>query len=181
MFNNHSMSVVTDLNLIADQINNIDFITVAAITSEGNYPNHPNIYNAGILMPSTELLMEWADGNVQALYYHYPQYLLSKDPDDMIIALIAAMTKKNIILYIPNDEFQVYGMLLLNHLAFTYGITCNFMNTQFFINQSKIGYIISKFYLNDFIDAEQYLEMYPGNQQLPEHWSYIHILILWIL
>ena len=62
MFNDHTMSVVLDLNLIANEIRNIDFVTVAAITTS-NYPDLPNVYYAGVLIPPTEILMEWADGN----------------------------------------------------------------------------------------------------------------------
>lgn len=168
MFNGHEMSVITDLNMIANEINNIDFITVAAITSEGNYTPHPNIYNASVLMPPTQLLMDWADGNYKAMQNIYPRYLLSKDPDDMIIALIAAMTKKNIVLYIPKEEFSIFGELLLNHLYYVYGITCNFGMVKFRIDQSRIPFIFSKFYLSDFMDANSYLEAYPGNVELPD-------------
>lgn len=168
MFNGHTMSLITDLNLIANQINNVDLITVAAITAAGNYPEHPNIYNAGILMPPTELLVMWADGSDLIMQNEYPAYLNCKDPDDMIVALIAAMTKKNIILYIPHDEFMVYGQMLLNHLYYVYGITCNFMNVQFSINQMKIPFIISKFYLMGIMDPNDYLAMYPPNQPLPQ-------------
>jgi hypothetical protein len=161
------MSVVTDLNMIAGYINNIDLVTVAAITATGNYPNHPNIYNAGILMPPTEILMRWADGDDFAMQNDYPAYLASRDPDEMIVALLAAMTKKNIILYIPYDEFMVYGEILLNHIYYMYGITCNLMNVQFNVNQTKIPYIMSKFYMMDLMDPEDYISMYPSNQPLP--------------
>lgn len=167
MFNNHTMTLITDLNILGPSINNTDFIAIAAIT-DSDYPKLPNIYNAAILMPPTELLMEWADGNYLILQNEYPSYLSTKDPDDMIIALIAAMTKKNIVLYIPADEFMIYGQMLLNHLYYIYGITCNFMGTQFSINQSKIPFIISKFYLQDIMEAKTYLDLYPANQLLPQ-------------
>ena len=167
MFNNHTMTLITDLNILGPSINNADFIAIAAIT-DSDYPKLPNIYNAAILMPPTELLMEWADGNYLILQNEYPSYLSTKDPDDMIIALIAAMTKKNIVLYIPADEFMIYGQMLLNHLYYIYGITCNFMSTQFSINQSKIPFIISKFYLQDIMEAKTYLDLYPANQLLPQ-------------
>lgn len=167
MFNNHTMTLITDLNILGPSINNADFIAIAAIT-DSDYPKLPNIYNAAILMPPTELLMEWADGNYLTLQNEYPSYLSTKDPDDMIIALIAAMTKKNIVLYIPADEFMIYGQMLLNHLYYIYGITCNFMSTQFSINQSKIPFIISKFYLQNIMEAKTYLDLYPANQLLPQ-------------
>lgn len=168
LFNGHTMSLVTDLKLIAEQINNVDFITVAAITATNNYPNHPNIYNAGILMPPTDILMSWADGNELIMQNEYPAYLNCKDPDDMIVALLAAMTKKNIVLYIPANEFAVYGQILLNHLYFVYGITCNYMNAVFNIDPNKIPFIISKFYLMDLMEPQDYLNMYPPNYPLPQ-------------
>ena len=167
MFNDHTMSMVTNLGILGPSINNVDLLTIAAIT-DSDYPKLPNIYNASILMPPTELLMEWADGNIMIMYNEYPVYLNSKDPDDMIVALLAAMTRKNIVLYIPQDEFPIYGQMLLNHIYYNYGITMNFINTKFEVNQFKIPFIISKFYTSDLMDAEEYLSMYPGNQLLPQ-------------
>ena len=144
MFNGHTMSIVTSLSMIGNEINNTNFITVAAITTS-DYPQHPNIYNASILMPPTEILMAWADSPANSLIIQneYPKYLATKDPDDMLVALIAALTKRNIILYIPRDEFSIYGMELLQYIYTAYGITCNFGNTRFDVVQSKIPIIIT--------------------------------------
>ena len=166
MFNNHTMSMITNLAQLGPSINNKDFIAVAAIT-DNEYPNLLTIYNASILMPPTELLMEWADGNIYIMQTEYPTYLASKDPDDMIIALLAALTKKNIVLYIPQDEFIIYGQILLNYLYYKYGITCNFMNTKFNIDSTKIPFIISKFYIQNLMDFNTYINMYPGQYMLP--------------
>ncbi len=167
MFNDHTMSVVLDLNLIANEIRNIDFVTVAAITTS-NYPDLPNVYYAGVLIPPTEILMEWADGNQFILQNEYPKYLMEKDCDDMIVALIAAMTQKNIILYIPTDEYEVFGPLLLSHIYYMYGIVCNTPTTRFSINEAKIPFIISKFFMMDVMEAKVFLETYPGNYPLPD-------------
>ena len=145
MFNDHTMSVITNLNMIGNEINNMNFITIAAITSDRL--QHPNIYDAGILMPPTEILMAWADNVPLVIQNEYPKYLMTADPDNMIVALIAALTKKNIVLYIPKDEFEIFGMELLNYLYMVYGITCNFGTTKFNIDPNKIPYIISKFSL----------------------------------
>ena len=162
-----TMSVVTDLNLLGAEINNMDFMSVAAVTST-DYLNHPNIYNASILMPPTEILMAWADGNELVLQNEYPKYLLQKDPDDMIVALLAAMTKRNIVLYIPKDEFNIFGMMLLNHLYYYYGIVCNFGNTQYTFAEYKLPFIISKFYMMDLMEPMDYINSYPTHLLLPE-------------
>ena len=167
IFNGHTMSLVVDLSLIQNEIRNVDFVTVAAITTE-DYQAFPNIHYAGILIPPTELLMEWADGNSLALQNEYPRYLMTKECDDMIVALIAAMTQRNIILYIPQEEFNVFGMMLLNHIYYMYGIICNTPTTQFSIDQNKIPFIISKFYLMDVMDPDVYLASYPANYALPD-------------
>ena len=169
MFNGHTMSVITSLSMIGNEINNTNFITVAAITTS-DYPQHPNIYNASILMPPTEILMAWADSPANSLIIQneYPKYLATKDPDDMLVALIAALTKRNIILYIPRDEFSIYGMELLQYIYTAYGITCNFGNTRFDVVQSKIPIIITKFYLMDLMNKEDYIAAYPMNWPLPD-------------
>ena len=167
MFNNHTMSLVMDLRLIQNEIRNVDFITVAAITTS-KYPEAPNIYYAGILIHPTEMLMEWVDGNQLILQNEYPKYLMEKECDDMIIALIAAMTQKNVILYIPQEENEVFGALLLNHLYYMYGITCNTPFSTFSLNQNKIPLIISKFYLMNVMDPDVFLSTYPANYMLPD-------------
>ena len=167
MFNNHTMSVIHDLRMLGNEINNMDFMSIAAVTT-GEYPPLPNIYNASILIPPTQILMDWADGNPLVLQNEYPKYLMTKDPDEMIVALLAAMTQRNIILYIPKDDFEVFGMMLLNHLYFVYGITCNYMNTRFAVDVSKIPYIMSKFYMIDVMEPMDYLNSYPATAVLPE-------------
>ena len=137
MFNGNTMSVVTDLNIIGPEINNIDFISIAAITTSYNYPKLSNIYNASILVPPTEILMAWADN-------------------------------APLILYIPKDEFNIFGSILLNHLYYTYGITCNFNNVKFYIDSIRIPFIISKFFMMDLMEPMDYIELYPCNVPLPE-------------
>lgn len=167
MFNNHAMSVVTDLRMLGPEINNADFVAVAAITTS-DYPKLPNVYNTSILIPPTEILMKWADGDPYILQAQYPNYLRTQTPDDMIVALIALLTKKNVILYIPNDEFNVFGRMLLDYIYFNYGIVCNTPTTQFSMDQIKIPYLLSRFYMIDAMDPNDYLAAYPANALLPE-------------
>lgn len=167
MFNNHTMSLVTNLSIIGPEINNPGFVTVAAITTS-DYPQHPNIYNASILMPPIEILTRWADGDPLVMQYEYPRYLMQLDPDNMISALVAALTRKNIIIYIPQDEFNIFGQLLLNHIYYVYGITLATPTTQFSIIPSKIPFIMAKFYSIDVMDANEFLASYPANVQLPD-------------
>lgn len=167
MFNGHTVSVVTNLNMIGPEINDGNYIRIAAITGDA-YPPIPTIFNAGILMPPTEILMAWADGDPYVLQREYPKYLMSKEPDEVIVAILAALTKRNIILYIPEDEFKIFGSILLNHLQFIYGITCNTGISLFNIDATKIPYIISKFYLMDLMDMDDYIALYPATIPLPE-------------
>ena len=167
MFNNHTMTVITDLRMLGAEINNVDFLAVAAITTN-DYPKLPNIYNTSILMPPTELLMKWADGDPFILQSQYPNYLRTQIADDMIVALIALLTKKNVVLYIPNDEFNIFGTLLLDHIYFNYGIICNTPTTQFNMDQVKIPYLLSRFYMIDAMDPNDYIAAYPANALLPD-------------
>ena len=167
MFNNHAMSVITNLSILGPEINNKDLIAVAAITTN-DYPKLPNIYNASILIPPTEILMRWADGDPYVMQTQYPNYLRTQVPDDMIVALIALLTKKNVVLYIPNDEFNIFGKMLLDYIYFNYGIVCNTPKTQFSIDSSKIPYLMSRFYMIDAMESNDYLSAYPGNALLPD-------------
>jgi len=161
------MSVITDLRMLGPEINNKDFLAIAAITTN-DYPKLPNIYNTSILIPPTEILMRWADGDPYILQVQYPQYLRTQIPDDMIVALIALLTRKNVVLYIPNDEFNIFGKMLLDHIYFNYGIICNTPTTQFSMDQAKIPFLLSRFYMIDAMDPDDYLAAYPANGLLPE-------------
>ena len=167
MFGNHTMTIVSDLGMVANDIRNIDLFTVAAITTN-DYPQAPNIHYAGVLVPPTWMLMRWADGDQFVLQNEYPQYLQSKDCDDMIVALIAALTKKNVILYVPGDEFGIFGMYLLNHLYYNYGLVLNSPTTQFSSNSTFYPLIMSKFYMMDIMSADDYLASFPARYQLPD-------------
>lgn len=166
MFNNHTISVIFSLDSLGPEINNINFLTIASLTTD--YPNLQNIYDATILAPPTELLMRWADGDQISLQYNYPQYLMSADVDSYIVALLANLTVKNVVLYIPSDAFQIFGSILLNHLRFMYGIICNIGQTMCSFDITKIPFIISKFYMMDLMDKEEYLKSYPPYMMLPD-------------
>ena len=148
MFNNHSMSLVLDLNMIANEIRNVDLFTIAAVTTS-EVPNSPNVFYAGILVPPTELLMNWADGDQLAIHNRYPYYLQSQECDEIIITFLAALTKKNVIWYIPGTEYEIFGDVFINYLYYTYGIILNTPTTQFSIDQ-------------------HYIDMYPWQYQYPD-------------
>lgn len=174
IFKNNTMTLITNQNMIGQEINNKDFVSVATVCSTDYFNNHPNSYDASILMPPTELLMKWADCNDPNMAYlvmqnEYPNYLMyNKDADDMIIALLTALTKKNIILFIPLDEFNIFGQQLLNHFYFMYGITMNTPTTRFSFDETKLPLLLSKFYMMDLMEPMDYLNVYPANLLLPE-------------
>lgn len=164
IFKNNTMTLVTDLSLVANQIINHDFVLTAGITDA---QVSPDVMNASILIPPTELLMAWADNIPFVIQNNYPQYLMNcQDADDMIIALLAALTKKNIIVYIPADEFRIFGQEFLNHMYYTYGITMNTPTTQFSFDVSKLPLILSKFYMMDLMTGNDFIKSYPANYQL---------------
>ena len=108
--------------------------------------------------------MRWADGDPFILQNEYPKYLASnKDADDMIVALLTALTKKNIILFIPYDEYNIFGPMLLQHIYFTYGITMNTPTTKFSFNESKLPLLLSKFYMMDLMEPMDFIRSYPRN------------------
>ena len=163
LFKNHTMSMITDLSLVADQIINHDFVLTAGITDQC----YGDVLDASILIPPTEMLMAWADGNMFVMQNNYPRYLMEcKDADDMIVALLAALTKKNVIIYIPTDEFNIFGQVFLNYMYYTYGITMNTPNTQFAFDATKLPLILSKFYMMDLIAPDEFLKVYPANFDL---------------
>lgn len=167
MFKNNTMTAVTHLGIVARDILDIDRFVVAAITTNP-YPEAPNIHYAGILMPPTWMLMRWAEGDMYVLQTEYPKYLATKDCDEMIIALLAVLSQRNVILYIPQDEFDIFGPVFLNHLYYTYGIIVNTPTTMFSVDVNKYPLIMSKFYLMNIMTAEDYLASFPAQYQLPE-------------
>ena len=172
MFNNHTMTVLEDLRILGPAINNVDYLTIAAVTTDGQYPDLPNIHEASILLPPTELMMFYVDNmndpRAEALFKNeYAKYLNSKDPDDMIVSLLAALTVRNVVIFIPQDEFQLFGPVLMNHLYFTYGITCNFRNVVFNFDLTKVPFIMSKFYMIGVMEPQVFLDSYPIEAALP--------------
>ena len=92
LFKNNIMSLVTDPSFLGPEINNSDYVSVACVSGSDSYMNHPNVHDCSILLPPTDMMMAWVDGKI-ILQNEYPKYLLSKDPDDMIVALLSALTK----------------------------------------------------------------------------------------
>lgn len=164
------MYLVHDLNEIGPAINDINRVAVAAICDSSFATSSPNIYNAAVLVPPVDILMTWADGAPYIMENQYPMYLNNnQDADDMIVALLAAMTTKDIFLYIPRDEFDIFGMVLLNHIYMNYGITVNIPGVSaFYFDASRTPLILSKFFMMDVMDAQDYLASFPNNLRLPD-------------
>lgn len=166
------MTVLDDLRILGPAINDIEYLTIAAVTTDGQYPDLPNIHEASILLPPTDLMMFYVDGmgnpQVEATFKNeYIKYLDSKDPDDMIVSLLAALTIKNVVIFIPYDEFSLFGDVLLAHLYYRFGITCNFRNVLFNFDLTKVPFIMSKFYMIGVMEAQVYLQSYPINAPMP--------------
>lgn len=168
MFNNHRMSCVLDLAPISQDISIVNNYTIAAITTSYIANSLPNMHYAGVLVPPTSMLMYWADGDYDIIRREYPKYLMSKECDDMIVAFLAALTKRNVILYIPLEEYEVYGPILLNHIYYIYGIVCDTYTSTYSFDINKIPLIVSKFYAMDIMDLDNYLASYPVNCPFPD-------------
>jgi hypothetical protein len=167
------MTALDDLRILGPSINDVDLLTIAAVTTDGQYPDLPNIHEVSILIPPTELMMCYFDTvnenpAAEAIFKsEYAKYLDTKDPDDMIVSLLAALTVRNVVIYIPHDEFRLFGDVLLNHIYYRYGIICNFRNTVFNFDVTKVPFIMSKFYMIGVMEAQVYLKSYPINVQMP--------------
>ena len=77
LFKNNTMTLIVDPRAIGPEINNMDFVAVACVNGVEDFKNHPNAYDASILLPPTELLMAWADGNQMLMRTEYPKYLIN--------------------------------------------------------------------------------------------------------
>ena len=168
LFKNHQMIMVTNQQLLNRYIYDFDYNVVAGITDQ----QIPGVLNASVLMPPTELLMAWADGDNNAIINGYRMYLNSQCPDELIVSLLAALTKKNVILYMPKDDFNVYGNIFLDYLNIAYGIKVGFLveenpyGTPFMFDSNAFPLIISKFYMMDVMSANDFLNSYPPNTNL---------------
>ena len=173
MFNNNKMTIITRLETLGNYINDINHVSVVALTTE-TFPRYSNIYNGSILIPPTQILMQWADGDRFVIQNQYPAYLSNNSyVDEFIVALIGSLTRKNIILYIPHDEFDVYGPILISHFYYIYGLQLEILTDKlpyapFAVIEEKIPFILSKLYLNNLMQANDYLDAYPSNLLLPE-------------
>ena len=163
MFNNHFMTVLTDYQqtYTMDPSQNL----VASISVDVT-PDNPVVKYAGILVPPTDMLMSWVDGNILIMQNQYPYYLATKECDDLITALLAALCVKNVYLYMPQESFNIFGQALLDYLYYNYGIQIS--PNGFNVDQSKVPYIMSKFYALGLMDVNEYLDAYPGMYSLPD-------------
>lgn len=167
------MDVVTDLNMVGPIINDSGHYMVIAIDDQANIPQHPNVYNYSMLIPPTQLLMKWSDipdkfMASQIMNNEYRQYLDMNDCDELIVTLLAGLCKRNILIYIPESMMDVFGMIFIDHLFCKYGVRCGINgNRGFMVDINKIPFILSKFYILDYIDANTYLELYPNTLLLP--------------
>jgi hypothetical protein len=165
--------VITDLNMLGNNINNSEFLVVVAVCDKGEYMPHPNIYNISSLQPSTNILMRWADCNDPMsanaiMNSEYRAYLSMEDNDEIIVSMLAALCKKDVFIYIPQSTFEIFGPVLIDHIYQMYGVMAGFnFDGRFFVNINMQPRLLTKLYAYNFMDSITYLESYPTMINLP--------------
>lgn len=165
--NGCSISLVTDANMLRGLVNNPAVVIVALTANPNELPKpNNNIHVFSDLVPPTPLLMMWADG-AQAQFLSGYNYELANNPacHNVIITLLATLVNNNVVLYIPQDEFDIFGMALLEYIRFIFGITVNSLFSVFSFDDTKIPFILSCFYMEGYMTHEDFIASYPKGLQ----------------
>lgn len=124
---------------------------------------------ASILLPSYEASSEYMNGNEQGFVQFYTNQLNSPNCDEFIALLVYALyTNHNILLYVGEDDGVIpYVDILAAHILQTYGIILGVEEQPSSIDPNALPLWMIKFYIHNFITAEDFLNGFVPNTDIP--------------
>ena len=172
MLINGKLAITHDVNIVNNTLCNGGKVLLLSEQPSPNIMQSPNIIPATILLPPYQCVMAELDGEYDIAKTIYTEYLVEKEPDMFICAIITALLDPltNILIYVGEDEINMsFVSVLLGYLMNEYGITVTSDMNNFLYNMAYDAVILSKLYLYELIDYQFLLTMYPGPVNLPEY------------
>lgn len=156
--------VTDDINMAMNLAPTHTIICVSGETH--NYQEFINVTNASVasvLLPPYEAVMQELDGNLMAFKDIYYTYLSTNEPHQIIALILRALFNgKNILLYCTKDESKMnYMKFLLMYLYENFGIIVGTQNNPFGFDPRYELIILNVLYLNNLMNADEYLSNYP--------------------
>lgn len=151
--------ITHDINLCLSNLNVCKTIVVADDIDAYTIPDK---IGGSLLLPPYEALAAMIDDDDERFRYDYITYL-STDPivnkfiDIILQALIAGT---NIILFIE-PEGPNFTMVLKEYFLSTFGLLLGDESNPFEFNPNYVFSILNRLYMNDSIEKEYYLKLYP--------------------
>lgn len=167
MILNGNIYVTTDFNVAMQ--NAIAYKIVSIGELDPNSLQSLNAIKGSVLIPPYVAFESKMNGDEMTFNNIYFDYLNQKEPTSYIAAIITALYQgKNIMLYLNQDEYDMYFMSLWNYMKNMYGITIGTGNIPPSFDEGFSWIICAIMYKSGMIVAQEFLELYPSGVQIPD-------------
>lgn len=176
MFNG-SISYTTNIQFFADS-RRYGFFPIALVESRQELKDvgvlDQTIPLASILQPSCDAVGAYLDGNMEYFLQLYRHQLRERDCEEfmMIILFAAIMKDQQVLIYVNQEEMNMYPSILFEWLAITFGYLVGY-NPGGSLNAWEssgdrfdmrfYAVVIDKFYEYNFINGYQFIDLYPAD------------------
>ena len=157
-----SIYFTTDPNLCMANLNTCKTITIA---DEPVNLNIPGKIGGSILLPPYKALASLIEDDYEKFRFEYEHYLLTDITVNKFIDIIlqALIVGTNIIFYIEPDAPKFDGVLKEFFMG-SFGIYIGDQNNNFIYNTQYNSVILSRLYMDDSIEKEYFLKLFPVNE-----------------
>lgn len=159
--------VTTDFNVALQ--NSINFKIVSIGELDPSSLQTLNAIKGSVIIPPYIAFESKMNGDEVTFNNIYIDYLNQKEPTSYISAIIAALYQgKNIMLYLTQDEFDMYFINFWNYVKNMYGVTIGFGNIQPSFESSFTWIVCSMLYKTGMLTPQEFLELYPSGAAIPD-------------
>lgn len=114
------------------------------------------------LMPSYDATMAYLDNNKQQFAQLYWTHLMSDDSIEFLSIILLSMVQgQEILIYMTEDEYQMYYGIFADYVFKTFGIIIGSPVMQFAFNTTYIPAVITTLYLLDLVGPGELFKFYP--------------------
>ena len=157
--------VTTDINMVMSCIGKCNIVRIG---DEDQRLDDRFTIVGKVISPPYQALSAYLDNDINTFLSLYEQHLNSKMCVQFISILFKAlMNGNNLLLYLNNDEYEIYFGALMRHIANKYGVVIGTPNNSFEFNPNYIHVILSYLYDFELLTVQEYLELYPQGIPLP--------------
>lgn len=165
-----NLIVTTDMEMVKNMIGTHRIVVIGEPSPE--FVASTGAVVGSILLPPYPAMMALMDNNINAFMSAYSAHLNTKECTTFFAVLFKAMMQgSNILLYLTQDEYNMYYKYLEMYLVNVYGIYVGSAQNNYTFNVAEqfAPAIYSVLYLSECITIEELFKLYPQGARFDQN------------